>query len=94
MKKGYLFCMTHALPSACLMDETGQVVKSHGGENADDAKAWFYHFKKDDGYDVEEIDQSLVHKVFYEGASPEILREKHPEFADILINNAKNNENG
>jgi len=84
MKKGYLFCLTHALPSACLVDENGVIVQSHGGSDADDAISWFNHFNKGKGYDVEVIDQKLFERVLYKKESTDILREKHPEFADIF----------
>lgn len=84
MKKGYLFCLMHALPSACLVDENGIIVKCHAGTNADDAISWFNHFNKGKGYDVEVIDQKLFERVLYKKESTDILREKHPEFADIM----------
>ena len=90
--KGYLFGMTHAMPTACLLNDDGEIVKSHGGSDYHDAVYWFNHFKKGDGYDVEVIDQDLVHKVFYKGASIDILMEKHPEFAKILEKNKQENE--
>ena len=63
MKKAYLFCTTHALPTAHLMVADGSVVQAHAGENANDAIAWFNQFKKGNGYDVEVIDQELIEQV-------------------------------
>lgn len=96
MKKGYLFCLTHALPSACLVDESGVIVQSHGGSDADDAISWFNHFNKGKGYDVEVIDQKLIERVLYKNESTDILREKHPEFANIVnkLKKAKNESKG
>lgn len=100
MKKAYLFCLTHALPTAMLMTEDGDVVESHSGSDADDAKAWFYHFKKDKGYEVIEVDQSLIHKHLYEGASLDIFKEKYSGFLEAFHKNqekgkqAKQKQNG
>ena len=96
-EKAFLFCYTHALPSAMLIDKTGTVVQSHGGEDADDAIYWFNYFKKGENYDVEVIDQELMEKVLYQGESPTILKEKHPEFTELflkLIEQNKEKKNG
>lgn len=63
--KAYLFCLHHTLPSAILMTEEGNIVASHGGSDIEDAKYWFNHFHKGDGYEVEEIDQKIIDRFFY-----------------------------
>lgn len=77
-KKAYLFCFTHALPTAIVLAEDGHVLCEHGGSDADDATYWLhYHHDKTTLKDVEviELDQNLVEQNLYHGAPIETLGE-------------------
>ncbi len=71
MKKGYLFAITHALPTAIVLADNGHVLCTHAGSDADDAKYWLrYHHDETTLKEVEviELDQDLVEKNLYHGA--------------------------
>jgi hypothetical protein len=77
MKKLYVFCFTHSLPTAMAMNEDGDVIAQHGGSDADDATYWLFyhrpHLQK--SYDVEIVDQKLIERHLYKGEPLTILPE-------------------
>jgi hypothetical protein len=76
-KKLYIFCFTHALPTALAMTEDGDVIAQHGGNDADDAIYWLFYHRPHlrEEYEVVEVDQKLVERHIYKGEPLEILPE-------------------
>jgi hypothetical protein len=82
--KGFLFAITHSLPTAMLMLEDGNIVAQHGGSDAGDAKYWLMHYlplklaelkppMEVDDIEIITLDQELVEKHLYGGEPMSIL---------------------
>lgn len=84
--KGFLYSITHALPTAVVMLEDGKIACSHAGSDSDDARSWLLHHHQNTTLkDVEivSIDQELFERHYYNAEPVTILPE---DFQKAIIN--------